>query len=243
MSSPQKRSPSPADSETAGIYPAEYADRPWLIPGYGSQLKIGKLDFVPASTDDASSTQLPTVPKRSGNDVKNIYLSIVLGKKEAKELEEGRSSSAPPLGQTGKIVEEQEVESESAPSTPQICPECRLPITQEPKKHDTSMAHLCSLPHQLPPHHYPRSSMGLRYLEEQGWDADARVGLGAKGREGIAAPIKLKEKRDKLGVGVRAKDVEKKVVKKEKKLGAKEARKQMEKEQRIRQEMIRYMNN
>jgi len=37
-------------------------------------------------------------------------------------------------------------------------------------------------------------------LRAQGWDPDARTGLGARG-EGIRFPIKVKEKDDKLGVG------------------------------------------
>jgi hypothetical protein len=241
MPSDHERSQSPDD--TAGIYPAEYADRPWLIPGYGSQLKIGKLDFVPASGDTDDDIAKPTASTRTGLDVKNAYLSIVMGKGKVKLAEaEGRSSSAPPLGE--KEGTQPTHTTESAPSTPPpVCPECNLPITSTPKKHDTSLAHLCSLPHRLPPHHYPRSSMGLRYLEEQGWDANARIGLGAEGREGITAPIKLKEKKDRLGVGLSPKDVERKVVKKEKKLGAKEARLATEREHRIRQEMLRYMNN
>ncbi|RPA85064.1 hypothetical protein BJ508DRAFT_12608 [Ascobolus immersus RN42] len=216
--------PSNDDDEAAGIYPAHYADRPWLIPGYGSALKIGKLEFVPASGDGDDVASTNTTSKRSGLEVKNTYLSIVLGKrKEALDAAGERSSSAPPVVGEKDGQAESETQTTSLPSTPPpICPECNLPITSTPRKHETSMAHLCSLPHSLPPHHYNRASIGLRYLEEQGWDANARVGLGARG-EGITAPIKVKEKKDRLGVG--------------------EARMQTEREHRIRQEMLRYMNN
>ena len=37
-------------------------------------------------------------------------------------------------------------------------------------------------------------------LRDQGWDPDARTGLGAHG-EGIRYPIKAKEKNNKLGIG------------------------------------------
>jgi hypothetical protein len=42
--------------------------------------------------------------------------------------------------------------------------------------------------------------MGLRTLAAQGWDPDARVGLGREG-EGLRYPIKTKAKEDTLGIG------------------------------------------
>ncbi|KAF2691305.1 hypothetical protein K458DRAFT_382872 [Lentithecium fluviatile CBS 122367] len=83
-----------------------------------------------------------------------------------------------------------------------VCEVCKAPV-----KGDTEIAHYLSPVHQaaLPrapiPSGIDRTRMGLKYLEKHGFDVDARVGLGTSG-QGRLFPIMLKEKRDKLGLGV-----------------------------------------
>lgn len=48
-------------------------------------------------------------------------------------------------------------------------------------------------------------------MKKQGYDVDARVGLGANG-QGILFPIVPKEKKDKLGLGADRQDYKKKKV-------------------------------
>ncbi|KAF2804786.1 uncharacterized protein BDZ99DRAFT_143106 [Mytilinidion resinicola] len=61
-----------------------------------------------------------------------------------------------------------------------------------------------SRPLQHPPSHIDRTRKGLSYLESYGYDPDSRTGLGAKG-DGILHPIKAKEKRDTVGLGMKLK--------------------------------------
>ena len=53
----------------------------------------------------------------------------------------------------------------------------------------------------------------MAVLERQGWDPDGRRGLGAEG-EGKLHPVKAKENPMKAGLGMKAKDLEVKVVEK-----------------------------
>ncbi|PHH70729.1 hypothetical protein CDD80_5769 [Ophiocordyceps camponoti-rufipedis] len=85
-------------------------------------------------------------------------------------------------------------------TTYQICTICSLPITTSPSQHALSMAHQVSLPQAHPPSALDRSRMGLRTLQSQGWDPDARQGLGLHG-DGVRFPLKPEVKRDNRGVG------------------------------------------
>ncbi|MCJ1328659.1 hypothetical protein MMC10_005336 [Thelotrema lepadinum] len=114
-----------------------------------------------------------------------------------------------------------------APSSPPpTCPICNLPLplspTSSPRSHShshshthhpsrsraaltvehlSSTPHQASLPHHPPPSHLPRNTFSARYLEAYGFDPDARTGLGPEGREGVRDFVKVREKRDTLGVG------------------------------------------
>ncbi|KAF1365042.1 hypothetical protein EJ07DRAFT_97125 [Lizonia empirigonia] len=67
--------------------------------------------------------------------------------------------------------------------------------------HFISPAHQAALPRAPTPSAIDRTRMGLKYIQNYGWDVDARMGLGARG-EGMLFPLVPKEKRDKLGLGV-----------------------------------------
>lgn len=177
---------------------------------FGAGLKRKRVRFVPASSTTTDTPGTAALPKggRTGNEVSNMYLSLVgLGS----SCDSGSAS-------TGA----------SAPT--EACPECALPII-DAHTHATSTAHQSSLPHSHPPHPYDRSSLGLKVLTESGWDPDARVGLGRKG-EGIRYPIKPVPKDDKLGIGVKPRKGGA-PVKVAKKAGVKQARK-IEKDKRTR---------
>ncbi|EMT60474.1 hypothetical protein FOC4_g10011745 [Fusarium odoratissimum] len=80
--------------------------------------------------------------------------------------------------------------------------------------------------------------MGLKALKSQGWDPDARRGLGREG-EGMRYPIKVVAKEDTLGIGATIpKEIrEKKKEEKPKPLNRKEA-KQLAAKERQRHERL-----
>ncbi|KAI1825285.1 hypothetical protein F4861DRAFT_502300, partial [Xylaria intraflava] len=155
---------------------------------FGSGLKRKRVVFVAASSDDASSVDKskPPAPSKSVSD---IYLSIVL----PKEADEAAST-----------------EHAHAPG-PNICDICRLPMNEDShvvgpgdssvRPHEASIAHQVCMSHSHPPSSLDRSRMGLGVLQAQGWDPDARAGLGAF-NQGISFPIKAKPKNNTLGLGV-----------------------------------------
>jgi len=110
-----------------------------------------------------------------------------------------------------------------------ICGICEAPV-KEPTDlaHYLGPAHQAALPRAPIPSGIDRTRMGLKYLEKHGFDVDARVGLGASG-QGMLFPIMPKEKRDKLGLGVDKKQVDREkregLVPKDVKLDAGKARK------------------
>ena len=126
---------------------------------------------------------------------------------------------------------------------PQTCAICNLTITspkrtlttalippssqsQKPSQassHCASIVHQICLPHSHPPSHLSRDHIGLKYLSSYGWDPDGRVGLGAKGKEGVRAPVgvKNKVKRDTVGLGVELADRHGGKARAEKKVGGK----------------------
>jgi hypothetical protein len=118
----------------------------------------------------------------------------------------------------------------------ELCPTCNTPLYPG---HEFTIPHQLARPYSAPPHALDRSRRGLKYLESYGWDADARAGLGPAG-QGIAAPLKVKEKQNTLGIGAKipkamSGKVEKRVI-----LGAKGVRKQAaldkKKSERLQQE-------
>jgi hypothetical protein len=83
-----------------------------------------------------------------------------------------------------------------------LCGICGEPVKEANHRiHFLSAAHQAALPRAPVPSAIDRTRMGLKYMQNYGWDVDARVGLGANG-EGMLFPLVPKEKRDKLGLGV-----------------------------------------
>ncbi|KFY29004.1 hypothetical protein V493_02600 [Pseudogymnoascus sp. VKM F-4281 (FW-2241)] len=149
---------------------------------FGAGLKRKRVQFVRSSETITATNSSAT---SYGHKVSKTYLGLV-------------------LPQTYDGVEEQCLKTDAslAEAEPQICETCSLPIPPLPSStpHAALLAHQLSLPHSHPPSSLSRHRTGVRMLLDQGWDPDARTGLGAHG-EGIRYPIKAKEKNDKLGIG------------------------------------------
>lgn len=194
---------------------------------FGAGLKRKRVEFVRAQESDVTSA-VAAEKKASAAAVGDFYASIVLGAKKT-------SSDG---GEEKPAVEVKE---------DRICDVCSLPIVSSVAEHNASLAHQVSIKHSHPPSHLDRSRMGLRTLNSQGWDPDARVGLGKEG-DGMRFPIKVVAKDDTLGIGAVVpaageKAAEEKAVKKEEKksLSAKEMKalrkKEKEKAERLQQEI------
>lgn len=171
---------------------------------FGAGIKRKRVHFVSSTSLSATTSAAPPPSKSDkNNDVADTYLSIVL-----KHHNDHLPSSS----------EDAHPQSKISTTTPQgragdeICSICQLPLSSsgdntntaraEIKPHESSLAHQVCLKHSHPPSHLDRERPGLKYLSSYGWDPDARVGLGAEGREGIRAPIKGVMKKDTVGLGV-----------------------------------------
>lgn len=83
-----------------------------------------------------------------------------------------------------------------------LCGTCGEPIKESDHRiHFLSTVHQAALPRAPIPSAIDRTRMGLKYMQNYGWDVDARMGLGARG-EGMLFPLVPREKRDKLGLGI-----------------------------------------
>ncbi|EKG19224.1 hypothetical protein MPH_03484 [Macrophomina phaseolina MS6] len=202
---------------------------------FGAGLKRKRVKFVPASSP---ATHQPT---SSGSAISDLYLSIVGGGKNAEPSHAG-SSKASGDGEPQSSTHGDAAATESAPPSPapENCDICKLPLGEG---HESSLAHQVCLQHSHPPSAIERSRKGLSFLQAQGWDPDSRKGLG-KGGEGILYPIKLKEKKDTVGLGMH---VPKNGAPKARveKLGAKEVRRNEEQGKKRREQLQRmfYMND
>ncbi|KAI1113472.1 hypothetical protein F5Y14DRAFT_417836 [Nemania sp. NC0429] len=190
---------------------------------FGSGLKRKRVVFVPASSGNLNSSSDDSKNPEASKSVSDIYLSIVLPEetKQASPTDDGLD----------------------------LCGICKLPILESSKSectenspslpHAASIAHQVCMTHSHPPSALDRSRMGLGVLQAQGWDPDARTGLGASS-QGISFPIKAKPKNDTLGLGVKVpKDVAAKKKEKPQPLNAKKVRK-MAADDKKRHEKIRH---
>lgn len=155
---------------------------------FGAGIKRRRIAFVPAASE-----QPPFVQKASSTLGKagDRYLSIVLKKKETPELVADEQDQIDPISQESTLK-------------PSLCPICGQEMTETDRggnSHESSIAHQVCLDHSHAPSHLDRSHIGLKYLQDFGWDPDARTGLGARS-EGIRIPIKAKEKHDSAGLGM-----------------------------------------
>lgn len=196
---------------------------------FGSGLRRNEIKFVPAAADDGAITS-STGGKSQGQSVSDFYLNMVLKRPQ--------ETGAHPAKETAI----------------EVCEVCRMPMNIAPRDtnqdaaigkaghHEASIAHQVCLTHSHPPSALDRTRMGLSVLESQGWNPDARAGLGAAG-QGVHYPIKVKPKDDKLGIGVvvpkdfQGKKKETKEKEKPKLLDAKKVRK-MVAEDRKRTDML-----
>jgi hypothetical protein len=175
---------------------------------FGAGLKRKRVEFVPAK--DADSNITATILDGNGTKGRvlagDIYASIVLGTAAAAPKRPASVSvSAAPSNSINTEGEELQSESSTAfaeelVNASGVCKVCSLPITTSIREHEASLAHQVSLTHSHPPSALDRSRMGLRTLAAQGWDPDARTGLG-RGGEGARFPIKVTAKEDTLGIG------------------------------------------
>ncbi|KAF2461103.1 hypothetical protein BDY21DRAFT_334335 [Lineolata rhizophorae] len=238
--------------------PASSDDETYTIPlkdqrAFGAGIKRKRIAFVPAS-DPTSAAGAPR--DIDGASVADRYLEIVLGKSAAKEV--SALPAAPGEATAAESERRTNVQADGGagaelrrPSSAPVaaaaeCDICKLPITSVAAgtiPHEATLAHQVCLEHSYPPSAIDRNRKGLAVLRAQGWDPDARAGLGVGG-EGILHPIKVVEKNDTVGLGVdmkKEKDGAAAVAaakKKPKKLDAGQVRAK-EKEDRVRMEKLR----
>ncbi|KAI8624547.1 hypothetical protein F5Y19DRAFT_313782 [Xylariaceae sp. FL1651] len=192
---------------------------------FGSGLKRKQVVFVPASSSNVNTTE-ESKSSEPSKSVSDIYLSIVLPKETNGDVSTDEANA----------------------SGPDICGICKLPLEEDynmgagessRRPHEASIAHQFCISHSHPPSALDRSRMGLGVLQAQGWDPDARTGLGAS-NQGTQYPIKTKPKNDTLGLGVVVpKDIATKKKEKVQRLDAKKARK-MAADDKKRHERLRH---
>lgn len=163
---------------------------------FGSGLRRNEIKFVPASSEDPKVSE-KSAGNSQGKSISDFYLNMVLKKPD-------------PSAQAARVVDA----DDGATTVEEVCEICKIPLTskpagsntdprgaKQPSRHEASIAHQVCLAHSHPPSALDRNRMGLAVLASQGWDPDARTGLGAAG-QGVQYPVKAKPKDDHLGVGV-----------------------------------------
>lgn len=196
----QRRTEQDEDEEDKADVPLHYK-KP-----FGAGLKRKRIEFVRATEADKAISASATTEDQ-GRAVGDLYARIVLGRP--------KTASAP------APASRQESAAASTDQQPETCAVCSLPITTSLRQHDASLAHQVSLTHSHPPSALNRSRMGLRTLQSQGWDPDARRGLGLEG-EGVRFPVKASGKDDNLGIGATAPEPVSRPVAQRRKLTARE---------------------
>ncbi|KAK2612721.1 hypothetical protein QQS21_001172 [Conoideocrella luteorostrata] len=176
---------------------------------FGSGLKRKRVEFVRATESDNGLAA--TAQARTGPAIDELYASIVLGDGKSK------FASAPATTRTSPQPEP----LANTAAAPQTCTVCSLLITTPIKEHEASLSHQVKMTHAHPPSALDRTRMGLQALESQGWDPDARRGLGREG-EGVRYPVKARAKHDTLGVGATVPEKPKQEEKPARKLTGKE---------------------
>jgi hypothetical protein len=140
---------------------------------FGAGIKRQRVHFVPSSTTESTTPAGASTP--SALSASERYLQIVLNKASS------------------------EVSQDKA--GPKTCDICKSQYQGDEAAHCSSLVHQIALPHSHPPSALDRTRKGLSILQSYGWNPDDRLGLGAQ-REGILHPVKAKEKRDTVGLGV-----------------------------------------
>jgi hypothetical protein len=205
---------------------------------FTSGIRRKRVPFVRSS--DLDTTTPSTSTSTSGASIADKYLSIVMKPKTTPSTpthnpSPDRTHSAPPETEP----------SQPQPQPQELCEICNLPTRG---LHSATLAHQVCLQHSHPPSHLDRTRTGLRYLSSYGWNPDARLGLGAEGREGIREPIKPREKFDRAGLGTgidKDGDFVKRVVPvkaKKEVLNAKQVRRKVEEERKRGERLVKAFN-
>lgn len=187
---------------------------------FGAGIKRRRVHFVPSSTGS-----LPASPGVSvnGGASKSIsaserYLAVVFKKSQSApppDIVEGAATKHPKTAiaqvatqddhyqQPKENLPDQQVFNSQDTQETSICDICKTTInpSHPTSTHTSTLVHQICLPHSHPPSALDRKRKGINILQSYGWDPDARLGLGAGG-EGILHPVKAKEKRDTVGLGV-----------------------------------------
>ncbi len=191
---------------------------------FGAGLKRTKVEFVRAQDPDDYISTIPST-RPTSSVVGDLYASIVLGGSSTTKSKD-KTGTAPENDGTEPATDSEAAAGGQLPQSPAVCPVCALAITTTTvEAHEASLAHQVSLAHSHPPSALDRSRMGLRALAAQGWDPDARVGLGRAGGEGTRYPIRATPKANVLGVGATV--PEKTAAQAQAEEAAKEARRQL----------------
>lgn len=169
---------------------------------FGSGLRRNEIKFVPAGAAEGSPSSSSANTK--GQSVRDFYLGMVLEKK-SQDDDHDKQETAVELCEVCNMP----IQTAGPPPPPQEDnttgrDEAANAEGSRPRRnhhHEASIAHQVCLNHSHPPSALDRTRMGLSVLAAQGWDPDARTGLGAAG-QGVNHPIKVKPKDDHLGIGV-----------------------------------------
>ncbi|KAK3670201.1 hypothetical protein LTR78_009957 [Recurvomyces mirabilis] len=157
---------------------------------FGAGIKRKRILFVASTSDEAILT--PTRPATTTTTTAaDRYLAIVLKTPKVDALTADHAVGG-------------EVAGDQLKTDDPTCNICHRPMTAEDttQSHSTSIAHQICLQHSHPPSHVDRTRKGLAVLENQGWDPDSRLGLGAAG-EGRLYPVRATENPNKAGLGAR----------------------------------------
>ncbi|CDH55443.1 predicted protein [Lichtheimia corymbifera JMRC:FSU:9682] len=142
--------------------------------------------FVPSS-DNTRSLSLPPPSTSSGDDIANLYRSIV-------------SSASSPSSEPATSIPIAEDSNASSSSTT-FCAECNKQIPESTmKEHIQTVAHMVSAEYMRSVDFLTlnQSNVGFRMMQTQGWQYEE--GLGALG-EGRRHPVATVLKKDRSGIG------------------------------------------
>ena len=183
---------------------------------FGAGIKRKRVQFVPSASTEAKTTSLPAT---SSSSAASRYLDIVLkGPKnpsspnESPSTAHAKDETVPPTQQDAALEDRSSIQDFGKIDT--VCEICKRPIkdANEAAVHDSSITHQICLQHSHPPSHLDRRRKGLQVLSSHGWDPDSRRGLGATG-DGILHPIKATENPERVGLGLKPEDLERKKAK------------------------------
>ncbi|CAG8626373.1 10170_t:CDS:2 [Paraglomus brasilianum] len=167
--------------------------------------------------------------KKSGDHASEFYKSVI-----------SRSSQQDKMKSRGRNPNKKQ----EPPATKAWCSDCELWVDIKLlEKHIHGTAHLISTKHETPlpdPIVLNENNLGFRMLRDQGWTYEKGLGIEEQGGR---HPIPIRMKNDKLGIGMKRQKPEREESKNPvKRLSAKEARKQYEKNRRDKMQLLEYMN-